>query len=121
MDSMYQQQIIERSLHPHYSGHLDNPTHKAEGANLSCGDEVSFEATIHEGIITEIRHQAKACAICTASADLLAEYLEHKPQDAIQELTPQFIQDMIGIPLSPVRLKCALLPGETLKTLTKIN
>jgi len=117
MLDLYQQQIIDRSQHPQFSGAVVNATHKATGANLSCGDEISFEARIENDIIQDIKHQSRACAVCTASADLLAEHLTGQPITSIQETKKEGITTMLAIPLSPVRLKCALLPLETLKTL----
>ena len=117
MLDIYQQQIIDRSQHPQFRGVVANATHTATGANLSCGDEIRFEARIEAGSIQEIKHQGRACAVCTASADLLAEHLTDKPLSVIQETKKEGIPAMLGIPLSPVRLKCALLPLETLKSL----
>jgi nitrogen fixation NifU-like protein len=117
MHEMYQAQIIERSQHPLFGGALSHPTHTAEGANLSCGDEVRWQTEIENNTITALRHQSRACAICTASADLLAEHLQGKPLTEIKNTTAEDVQNLIGIPLSPIRLSCALLPIETLKTL----
>lgn len=115
MHDMYQQQILERSAHPQFAGPVDGATHSAEGANLSCGDEIRWELKIEEGSIQEIRHQCRACAVCTASADLLAEQLTGKPTQELESWSKESITEMLGIPLSPVRLKCALLPLESLK------
>ena len=118
MHSLYQQEIISRSQHPLFRGELDQATHSAEGANLSCGDEITFDAIILDGVLSSIRHRGRACAICTASADMLSELLTSKPQEDIQTITPEQVKEMLGIELSPIRLKCALLPLETLKRLT---
>jgi nitrogen fixation NifU-like protein len=117
MNELYQAQILDRSKEPRYRGVLDNPTHRAEGANLSCGDEISWEALVSDGKLTQLKHHGRACAICTASADLLAEIFEGKQLSEIQTYTTEQVQEMIGIPLSPIRLKCALLPLEALKNL----
>ncbi len=117
MPDIYQNQIISRSQRPEFGGTLEQPTHIAEGANLSCGDEVRWELQILDGRIADIKHQCRACAICTSSADLLAERLHHQPKEVLDQLRAGDVQAMMGIPLSPIRLKCALLPLETLRSL----
>lgn len=114
MPDIYQHQIISRSQRPEFGGKLESPSHKAVGSNLSCGDEVSWELLVTEGVITDIKHQCRACAVCTASADLLAESLKSQPVATIEHTTSQAIENLLGIPLSPIRLKCALLPLEVL-------
>jgi nitrogen fixation protein NifU and related proteins len=118
VDKLYQAQILDRSQHPQFGGEVADATHRSEGANLSCGDEVSWTAQIADDkIITKLRHQTRACAVCAASADLLAEQLQGKPLPEISRWNTERVQEMLGIPLSPVRLKCALLPLEALKEL----
>ena len=114
MLNLVQQAIIERSKRPHYSGKLEKPTASQDGLNASCGDEVHFEVLIKNGLFKQIRHTTRACSICAASADLLAEYLEDKPLNTLQSLKETDITEWLGIPLSPARQKCALLPLETL-------
>ncbi|HSI20120.1 MAG TPA: iron-sulfur cluster assembly scaffold protein [Verrucomicrobiae bacterium] len=116
MLNVFQQQIIDRSQNPLFKGAVDGATHTAEGANLSCGDELTWQIRVANGIITEIRHQTRACSVCAASADLLAEELQGKPFSTCQDWTTDQVAELLGIPLSPIRLKCALLPLEALKT-----
>jgi nitrogen fixation NifU-like protein len=117
MIDLYQAQILDRSKEPRFRGSLDHKTHSAEGANLSCGDEIVWEAEVRDGIMTTLRHNGRACSICTASADLLAESLTGKPLSEVQSWTTENVTEALGIPLSPTRLKCALLPLEALKNL----
>jgi nitrogen fixation NifU-like protein len=106
--SLPEQEIFERYKRPHFAGVVASPDFDAYGENASCGDEVRLT-----GKPGEIRHEIRGCAICTASADLLCEYAATHD---IAELTGETLVASLGIPLSPVRLKCALLPLEILKT-----
>lgn len=110
-----QELIFERYKHPLFAGPVEGATHFAEGSNPVCGDELRIELRIADSTIQELRHQTRACAICTASADLLAESLQGEPLEGLAALDPEEAQAALGIPLSPVRLKCALLPLETIK------
>ncbi len=116
MSSSAEQAVIDRARHPEFSGDVPGATHQAKGANLSCGDEVSFTLRIDEGIIAQIAHQSRACSICTAAADLLAQRLTAQPVQTIDTISNEEILGELEIPLSPMRQKCALLPLQALKT-----
>lgn len=115
-----QELIIDRAQHPQFAGELPEATHVAEGANLSCGDEIRYELRLDEtGAIQEIRHQARACSICLANADLLAEYAASHTLEEIKTWNPSNEIARLNVPLSPIRQKCATLPLETLKLAIK--
>lgn len=116
MFDLYQQQILDRYKNPHHKGHIETFTHQADGANYVCGDEIHWEISLDEqGSVTGLKHDTRACAICTASADLLADQFLNQPAQKIPATTAEAVTELLGIPLSPTRLKCALLPLETLK------
>ena len=115
MLSLAEQEIFDRYKHPRFAGEISAADILASGSNQSCGDEVSFTVRLEGETITKICHKTVGCAICTASADMLAEHLEGKPRSDILQINSDQVTEWIGIPLSPVRLKCALLPLEALK------
>lgn len=115
MLDLAQQLIFERAKHPKFDGQIDNYTLKVIGANPLCGDELTFFLKLRGEWIEEIKFEARACAICKASSDFLAEQLQNKNIQNIQNITPDNIRQNLGIELSPTRLKCALLPLEALK------
>ena len=121
MLSVNQELIVDRAKHPLHAGRLSEPTVAGRGANAFCGDEVELEAQVEDGTIMAMAHQCRACSICSASADFLAEYAIGKPLSEVLKLTPEEIQAMLDIPLSPVRLKCALLALETLRAAEPIQ
>ena len=116
-DELYRDLIVDHYQHPHHYGQLEHATHTAQGANLSCGDELTIWAEIADNTIQDLGFEARACAICTASTSLLLDELVGQPIGLIQEQDTQKTTDRLGIHLSPIRLKCALLPVETLKNL----
>jgi nitrogen fixation protein NifU and related proteins len=115
MLDLYREQILERSRSPRHSGTVPQATHRAEGANQACGDEIRFEILVEDGRVSSMRHSTRACSICTASADLITEAMLGKPVAELEHWTTERVRESIGIPLSPTRLKCALLPLETIK------
>ena len=111
-----QEKIIERYKHPHFSAPLENPDLSMEGANPVCGDEIHLSLKMKDGRVEAASHSCQACTVASAAADLLAEEIIGKNREEILRISPDDIKEMLNIPLSPIRLKCALLPLETLKT-----
>ncbi|MEI7750256.1 MAG: SUF system NifU family Fe-S cluster assembly protein [Candidatus Moraniibacteriota bacterium] len=115
MPSLYQAVILDHSKHPRNCGHLEHANHHGEAKNPTCGDSLSMDILTENGIITDIRFTGQGCAISQASASLLSESVKGKPIEAALTLTPEDIVTLLGVELSPNRLKCALLSLETLK------
>ena len=55
------------------------------------------------------------CAISLVSADLLVESIIGRNLEDVKGLSKEDLLDLLGIELSPVRLKCALLSLKVLK------
>jgi nitrogen fixation NifU-like protein len=111
-------EIIDRARNPHFAGTVIAPTHTAEGANLSCGDEITWQLSVTDsGTISAIAHQTRACTICTCCADLLAEAAVGKQISEVLTWDISMQSRQLTLPLSPMRLKCAVLPAETLRLL----
>ena len=116
MNDLYRQQIIDRYKHPLKRGVLDPHDISYEDENPLCGDRLRIDLRVNsEGIITQAAFSGDGCAISQASADLLTEYIEGKPLEEVRTMTKEDILDMLGIELSPIRLKCALLSLKVLK------
>ena len=112
---MYQEQILDHYKHPRNFGKMDNATVHHHEYNPLCGDEIEMFLVIKENKILDVKINGHGCAISQASASMLSEKIKGKPVEEIEKLTKNDILEMLGIPISPVRLKCALLSLDTLK------
>jgi nitrogen fixation NifU-like protein len=116
VDDLYRQQIIDRYKHPLKRGTLDPHDISYEDENPLCGDRLRIDLRVGpDGRITQAAFSGDGCAISQASADLLTEFIEGKPLEEVRTLTKENILDLLGIELSPIRLKCALLSLKVLK------
>ena len=116
MDDLYREVIIEHYKNPGYRGHLDPHDIHFEDNNPLCGDHIEITLRTDEGgKITDARFDGHGCAISQASADLLVESVIGKPVEEVKQLNKDYVLDMLGIDLGPVRLKCALLSLKVLK------
>jgi nitrogen fixation protein NifU and related proteins len=116
MDDLYREIIIEHYKNPSYKGELDPHDITFEDENPLCGDHIRVDLRLDEsGKVKEAAFSGHGCAISQASADLLLESIQGKSLEEIKMLTKQDVLDLLGIELTPVRLKCALLSLKVLK------
>lgn len=113
--SLYQDHILDHYHNPRNFGELAAVTHRASALNPTCGDELSLELNIEDGIIKDVGFTGKGCAISLASASLLFEETKGKLAAEAKMLAPEDVLKLSGLAISPGRLKCALLSLETLK------
>jgi len=111
---MYQEIILDHYRNPRNAGVLPDATGEISLNNPLCGDKITLTIKEDEGRIVDIGYKATGCAISVASASMLSEYILGKTKDELQKLDKDFIIELIGIELSPNRIKCALLPLEAL-------
>jgi nitrogen fixation NifU-like protein len=116
MDDLYREVIIEHYKNPSYRGKLDPHDISFADNNPLCGDHIQIDLRVDaDGKVAEARFDGHGCAISQASADLLMESIIGKPVEEVKQLNKDFILEMLGIELGPVRLKCALLSLKVLK------
>ena len=65
--------------------------------------------------VKDVRFTGHGCAISQASASMLTEEIKGKTLDELRAFDKEALLEMLGIQLSPVRLKCALLSLKVLK------
>jgi nitrogen fixation protein NifU and related proteins len=116
-DQMYREVILDHYKNPRGHGELENPDAEAEGQNPLCGDEVAIYVAFGEDgeTIDEVKFSGRGCAISQAATSMLMEMVQGKPASAVATLDKDDLLAEIGIQLTPVRLKCALLGLTTLK------
>ena len=114
MDDLYRENILDHYKHPKNFKILSSATHRAQQTVVSCGDDLIMQLSIVHDIVEAVGFQGRGCAISMASASMLTELVKNKSIQELQKLTKDDILEMLGIPLTPTRLKCALLSLEVL-------
>jgi nitrogen fixation NifU-like protein len=138
-DELYQEVLLQHSKRPRNHGPMENPTHRAEGVNASCGDELSVEVRMPATTLEAVRFQSTACAICTASGSLMTSELSGLSSEEALALVADFrklattgetspaleahpLLNVLGtVHRFPQRVKCATLPWETLAAAIQSN
>lgn len=109
-EDMYREHILDHYKHPRNFGVLKPADVDHEANNPLCGDQIRLTFTVDaEHKITDVKFTGRGCAISQASASLLTSHVKGQALDDIKKIERDDIVKMLGIPVSPVRLKCALL------------
>jgi nitrogen fixation NifU-like protein len=115
LDSLYREVILDHYKNPHGHGVIDGADAEAEGQNPLCGDEVSIALTFEGDTIADVKFQGRGCAISQAATSMLMDMVKGRSASEVASMSSEELLDEVGIPLTPVRLKCALLGLGVLK------
>jgi nitrogen fixation protein NifU and related proteins len=117
LEQMYREVILDHYKNPRGHGALEPHDAYAEGQNPLCGDEVSiFVRFAGDGeTIDEVGFEGRGCAISQAATSMLTEMVKGRKATDVAALPKEDLLEEIGIPLTPIRLKCAILGLGVLK------
>lgn len=113
---MYQERIMDHYENPYHRGVLAAPMLECHNHNPLCGDEVCIQARVDDqGRVSEAYFEGEGCVISLAAASMLMEAVEGKSLAEIKGMSRQDMLDLLGIRLTTMRVKCAMLPLRTLE------
>lgn len=139
MEELYREVILDHYRNPRNQGHIDAPDATAQGVNPLCGDEITIDLSIEDGVVTGVAVEGQGCSISQSSASMMTEAIKGKSREEIDELVSKFrrmmsieagddpgldserpgsvlgdIEALQGVRQYPVRIKCANLAWTTL-------
>ena len=116
-DQMYREVILDHYKNPRGHGILADADAVAEGQNPLCGDEVTIFVRFGEDgeTIDDVGFEGRGCAISQAATSMLTELVKGRTASEVASLPKEDLLEEIGIPLTPIRLKCAILGLGVLK------
>ena len=121
-DEMYQENILDHYKHPHNKRVVSCAGVEAETRNASCGDYATLQMCFDDtGHISDIAFQGEGCAISQAALSMLTDTLKGKTLNQLKLLSPGDIYTMLGVPVSPGRVNCALLGYAALQKILKMK
>ncbi len=115
MADLYREIILDHNRNPRNRGTLDPADFTYEDTNPLCGDEVRIDVRVENGRVADIKFSGRGCAVSQASTSILTEMVQDMPLNEVKALTKDDLLDELGIPVSPARMKCALLGLKVLK------
>lgn len=131
LDELYRQVIMDHYQHPRNTGSLGDNAIDVDLRNPSCGDEITLQLRIEEGIVRDVKFQGSGCSISMASASMMTEAIMNKPVEEALEIAKDFrdmvkgeeidttelgdLESLQGVCKFPARLKCATLAWQALE------
>jgi nitrogen fixation NifU-like protein len=133
VDDLYRETILDHYHNPRNRGTISDASVSTEGVNPLCGDELRLFLKIENGVVSDIKLESRGCSINTASGSMMSELVLGKSLEDAQAVITEFKNMMLtkgedislpeeleelealqGVKKYPVRIKCALLPWNTL-------
>ena len=132
IEELYQEIILEHNKRPHHFGPLDGATHRADGLNPLCGDEIRVSLRLDGDRIKALHFEGQGCAISKASASMMTDAISGKSVSEARAITDKVlhafqpdgkdllleedgeIAALLGVRKFPARIKCATLAWHAL-------
>ena len=133
-DELYRETILDHYHHPRNQGEIADATVKIEGVNPLCGDEITLYVNVDNQSISDVKINSHGCSINTASGSMMTECVKGQTIAQVKQTVdvfknmmltkgddkelPEDLEDLEclrGVKKYPVRIKCALLPWNTLQ------
>jgi nitrogen fixation NifU-like protein len=115
-DQLYREVILDHYKNPRGHGVIEGADAEADGQNPLCGDEVSIYVSFGaDDTIEDVKFSGRGCAISQAATSMLMEMVKGRSASEVAAMSKDDLLEEVGIPLTPIRLKCALLGLWTLK------
>ena len=117
VDETYYEYLVGRYKNPQNKGKIENADIVYEEGNPSCGDLLKIYVKLSDDKtkIEDVKWEGKGCTISQVSADILADLVKGKTLEEARGLEKKKLIDELGIELSPMRIKCALLSYKVFK------
>jgi nitrogen fixation NifU-like protein len=133
LDGLYREIILDHYQNPRNKGTLDDADSASHGHNPLCGDEVDVFVKLNDEQLQDVRFTSRGCSISQASASMMTDSVKGKAVSDAESMLVTFKEMMLGegsheedsdmgdlealqgVKRYPVRIKCALLPWNTLK------
>jgi len=109
MDDLYRDYILDHYKHPRNFGELEPHDLEAFEHNPLCGDELGVHIRVEGDRIADLRFHGHGCAISQAAASISSEELKGMELSEAGQLGADWLLELLGIPISATRRKCALL------------
>jgi nitrogen fixation NifU-like protein len=139
LEELYREVILDHYRNPRNKGHLISPDATAEGVNPLCGDEITIELNMSDGVVSDVAVAGQGCSISQSSASMMSEAIKGKTREEIEDVVARFrkmmslddsddpgldperpgavlgdLEALQGVRQYPVRIKCASLGWNTL-------
>lgn len=116
-EQMYREIVLDNYKNPKNYGTLKDFDLSNKEDNPLCGDEIGVMIKLDnkKKKVNDIKFSGHGCAISLASTSLLTEHVKGKSLSYVRKLSRDDMIKLLGVDITPMRLKCALLGWNVLQ------
>lgn len=107
---IYREEVLDHYERPRNQGEMKDPDFSRKDSNASCGDVLEMQFKVKGSVITDIKWKGIGCAISTAAASKMSEWLKGKKVKEIAAMNEEDLVKVVGFEVGPGRYKCLTLP-----------
>lgn len=131
LDDLYRRVIMDHYKNPRNKGKFEDGAFTVDLNNPTCGDRISLQLKLEDGIVKDARFTGEGCSISMSSASMMTEAVKGRSFEDAMELASRFsslmkgepaefedyedIEALSGVNKFPARIKCATLAWNALK------
>lgn len=131
LDDLYRRVIMDHYKNPRNRGKFEDGGLTVDLNNPTCGDRISLQLKVEDGIVKDARFMGEGCSISMSSASMMTEAVKGRTFEEAMELAERFsslmkgepaefddyedIEALSGVNKFPARIKCATLAWNALK------
>ncbi|MNE40449.1 NifU-like protein [compost metagenome] len=133
LDDLYRRVIMDHYKNPRNKGEFDDGAVTVDLNNPTCGDRISLQLKVEDGIVKDARYTGEGCSISMSSASMMTEIVKGRTYEEALDMANRFsllmqgqsvdfedydyedIEALSGVCKFPARIKCATLAWNALK------
>jgi nitrogen fixation NifU-like protein len=131
LDDLYRRVIMDHYKNPRNRGTMDEGAVTINLNNPTCGDRISLQLQVEDGVVTNAKYTGEGCSISMSSASMMTEAVKGKSFQQALEMAERFsclmkgedvefqenedIEALSGVNKFPARIKCATLAWNALR------
>jgi len=122
---------MDHYKNPRNRGELNEDVVTINLNNPTCGDRISLQLQVEDGIVTNAKFTGEGCSISMSSASMMTEAIKGKSREQALDMANRFsslmkgenvefeenedIEALSGVNKFPARIKCATLAWNALR------
>lgn len=130
LDELYRRVIMDHYKNPRNRGKFEDESVNVDLNNPTCGDRITLQMKVKDGVVEAARFVGEGCSISMASASMMTEAVTGKTLEEAVAMADDFSSLMKGEPVEfelediealsgvnkfPARIKCAMLAWNALR------
>ena len=112
---VYSEEIMKLWKNPKNFGKIKSPTHEFSEVNNLCGDDMTVQIIIKDGVIKDAKFTSTGCLVCIVFGSELTEKIRGMDVEDVMKMTKEELVKSMNINIHPGKIYCAALSLEAVQ------